>query len=58
VPGNGDAGTERSLRTFGLCQPSAIIRDGLPFLTACAPGVGSLSCRGSRDEPLVVTFVI
>jgi hypothetical protein len=48
APGTGDAGPNDPFATFGLCQPSAINSgDGLPFLTACARAVGSLSCRGS-----------
>ena len=55
VPGSGDAGPNDPFVTFGLCQPSAINPgDGLPFLTACAPGqLGRYPAGVPRDEPLV-----
>jgi hypothetical protein len=55
VPGSGDTGPNASFVTFGLCQPSAINPgDGLPFLTACAPGqLGRYPAGVPRDEPLV-----
>jgi PEP-CTERM motif len=55
VPGSGEAGPNDPFATFGLCQPSAINPgDGLPFLTACAPGeIGRYPAGVPRDEPLV-----
>ncbi len=53
VPGSGDAGPNDPFVTFGLCQPSAINPgDGLPFLTACAPGEMGRYPAGFPATPL------
>jgi hypothetical protein len=55
APGTGGAQPGDPFFTFGLCQPSAINPgDGLPYLTACAPGqTGRYPAGVPRDEPLV-----
>ena len=55
APGTGGAQPGEPFFTFGLCNPSAINPgDGLPYLTACAPGqLGRYPAGVPRDEPLV-----
>lgn len=55
APGTGGAQPGEPFFTFGLCQPDNLNpADGLPFLTACAPGqLGRYPAGVPRDEPLV-----
>jgi hypothetical protein len=55
VPGSGPSGPNDPFVASGFCQPSTINPgDGLPFLTACAPGeMGRYPAGVPRDEPLV-----